>query len=89
MFVSLVDFLCGSSEYECTGYKCIPRAAANHDCEGIDWCGDGTGCDSSATVGLIAGICGAVGCTILGLSIGLIIRCRIKAKLKQVIFISP
>ena len=75
---------CGPDEYRCNNDRCIPRIAHN-DCDGIDWCGDGSGCGLSSTDAVLIGsICAGVGCAILGVIIGICIGRYKKAKLRRV-----
>ena len=76
---------CGEDEYRCNNDRCIPKIAYN-DCNGTDWCGDGSGCGdlSSSDAVLIGSICAVVCCAILGILVGICLARYIKAKRTRV-----
>ena len=69
-----LDYGCEQGTYKCKNYKCIPTSA--HNCDGIDWCGDSSGCEPNW--GLIGGLIGGIGSAFLGLCIGGCLVCRLK-----------
>ena len=77
---------CQDGEYRCSNTRCITKSAENTDCDGIDWCTDNSGC--RVNWGLVAGLIGGIGSALLGLTFGLCLRCYIKRKTNQVVFLN-
>ena len=84
-FLFLSAFECQDSEYRCNNKRCITKSAENADCDGIDWCQDNSGC--TVNWGLIGGLIGGIGSALLGLAIGLCLKCYYQGKTNQVMYV--